>query len=30
MGAWIMIGLLAADIILQQSGLGGNVQWDWH
>ena len=30
MGAWIMIGLLAADIILQLSGLGGNVQWDWH
>lgn len=30
MGAWIMIGLLAADIILQLSGLAGNVQWDWH
>lgn len=29
-GAWMMIGLLAADIILQLSGAGENVQWDWY
>lgn len=29
-GAWMMIGLLAADIILQLSGVGENRQWDWY
>jgi len=30
MSAWAMIGLLAADIFLQLSGVGVNGQTDWH